>query len=80
MPTASSTFPWFRVTSSTASAPATRSAAPLCHGMLAGWELERIMRFANAAGAIVATQIACSSAMPTSDEVERLLAEATGGQ
>ncbi len=52
----------------------------LCHGMLAGWPLERTMRFANAAGAIVATQIACSEAMPTSAEVERLLAEATGGQ
>ena len=52
----------------------------LCHGLLAGWPLERTMRFANAAGAIVATQIACSEAMPTSAEVERLLAEATGGQ
>jgi len=52
----------------------------LCHGLLAGWPLERTMRFANAAGAIVATQIACSEAMPTSAEVERLLAEATGGR
>ena len=26
----------------------------LCHGLLAGWDIERVMRFANAAGAIVA--------------------------
>lgn len=48
----------------------------LCHGLLAGWELEQIIRFANAAGAIVASRIACSDAMPTADEVEALLAAA----
>jgi 5-dehydro-2-deoxygluconokinase len=47
----------------------------LCHGLLAGWDLERIMRFANAAGAIVAGRIACSDAMPTAGEVEALLTE-----
>ncbi len=46
----------------------------LCHGLLAGWEAGRILRFANAAGAIVASRLACSEAMPTSDEVETLLA------
>ncbi|MGK5630101.1 5-dehydro-2-deoxygluconokinase [Streptomyces sp. URMC 123] len=46
----------------------------LCHGLLAGWGLERTMRYANAAGAIVASRLACSSAMPTPDEVEDLLA------
>jgi 5-dehydro-2-deoxygluconokinase len=46
----------------------------LCHGLLAGWDLERIMRCANAAGAIVASRLACSSAMPTESEVEDLLA------
>jgi 5-dehydro-2-deoxygluconokinase len=46
----------------------------LCHGLLAGWDLERIMRYANAAGAIVASRLACSSAMPTESEVEDLLA------
>jgi 5-dehydro-2-deoxygluconokinase len=45
----------------------------LCHGLLAGWDLERIMRYANAAGALVASRLACSSAMPTADEVEDLL-------
>ncbi len=45
----------------------------LCHGLLAGWDLERIMRFANAAGAIVASRLACSDAMPTAAEVEELL-------
>jgi len=43
----------------------------LCHGLLASWPLERVIRFANAAGAIVATRLACSTAMPGTDEVER---------
>lgn len=58
----------------------------LCHGLLAGWETERIMRYANAAGAIVASRLACSSAMPFPYEVEQALAAgavngtgATGG-
>ena len=48
----------------------------LCHGLLAGWPLAEVVRFANAAGAIVASRLACSSAMPTSAEVMALL---TGG-
>ncbi|WP_432547812.1 5-dehydro-2-deoxygluconokinase [Kineococcus sp. SYSU DK004] len=47
----------------------------LCHGLLAGWDLERVLRFANAAGAIVATRRECSTAMPTTAEVEALLEE-----
>jgi 5-dehydro-2-deoxygluconokinase len=47
----------------------------LCHGLLAGWPLDRVLRFANAAGAFVATRIACSEAMPTTEQVERLLAD-----
>jgi len=46
----------------------------LCHGLLGGWPLERVMRFANAAGAIVASRLACADAMPTPAEVEALLA------
>ncbi|MBA8824338.1 5-dehydro-2-deoxygluconokinase [Saccharopolyspora lacisalsi] len=46
----------------------------LCHGLLAGWGAERTMRFANAAGALVASRLACSSAMPHAHEVEELLA------
>ncbi|HEX4248068.1 MAG TPA: 5-dehydro-2-deoxygluconokinase [Pseudonocardia sp.] len=45
----------------------------LCHGLLAGWPLEQIMRFANTAGAIVASRLACADAMPTLDEVEALM-------
>jgi 5-dehydro-2-deoxygluconokinase len=48
----------------------------LCHGLLSGWDTERVMRFANAAGAIVASRLACSDAMPTQAEVDDLL---TGG-
>ncbi|MFI1221487.1 MULTISPECIES: 5-dehydro-2-deoxygluconokinase [unclassified Streptomyces] len=46
----------------------------LCHGLLAGWPLDRLVRYANAAGAIVASRLACSSAMPFPDEVEEALA------
>lgn len=45
----------------------------LVHGLLAGWGTERIMRFANAAGAHVAGELACSDAMPTEDQVLRRL-------
>lgn len=45
----------------------------LCHGLLAEWPLERMIRFANAAGAIVASRLECSTAMPTTAEVESLL-------
>jgi 5-dehydro-2-deoxygluconokinase len=47
----------------------------LCHGLLAGWDLERTMRFCNAAGAIVASRLACADAMPTDAEVRALLEE-----
>ncbi|WP_326582707.1 5-dehydro-2-deoxygluconokinase [Streptomyces sp. NBC_00481] len=46
----------------------------LCHGLLEGWALEKIMRNANAAGAIVASRLECSSAMPTADEIETAVA------
>ncbi|MER6285894.1 5-dehydro-2-deoxygluconokinase [Streptomyces sviceus] len=45
----------------------------LCHGLLSGWELERTVRYANAAGAHVAARLACSAAMPTPAEVDGLL-------
>jgi 5-dehydro-2-deoxygluconokinase len=48
----------------------------LCHGLLSGWELERLMRFCNAAGAIVASRLACADAMPDEAEVDALLEEA----
>lgn len=47
----------------------------VCHGLLRGWDLERTVRFAGAAGAIVASRLACADAMPDAGEVERLLAE-----
>jgi 5-dehydro-2-deoxygluconokinase len=46
----------------------------LCHGLLAGWPLTRVLRFANVAGAIVASRLECSTAMPTATEVEERLA------
>jgi 5-dehydro-2-deoxygluconokinase len=45
----------------------------LCHGLLAGWDFERTIRFANAAGALVATRLGCADDMPSAAEVEELL-------
>ena len=41
----------------------------LCHGLLAGWPLGRTLEFANTAGAIVASRLECSTAMPDTEEV-----------
>ncbi len=51
----------------------------LCHGLLAGWALERVLRYANVAGAIVASRLECSTAMPTDHEVERFMQELVHG-
>ena len=48
----------------------------LCHGLLAGWGVERTMRFCNAAGALVASRLACADAMPSEAEVDAMLGEA----
>ncbi|MGZ4651042.1 MAG: 5-dehydro-2-deoxygluconokinase [Kineosporiaceae bacterium] len=45
----------------------------LCHGLLAGWDPRTIGRYANAAGALVASRLACSDAMPTGTELEDVL-------
>jgi 5-dehydro-2-deoxygluconokinase len=44
-----------------------------CYGLLQGWPLERILKFANVAGAIVASRLECSTAMPSFEEVEEIL-------
>ncbi|WP_210590531.1 5-dehydro-2-deoxygluconokinase [Streptomyces sp. GESEQ-35] len=49
----------------------------LCHGLLSGWDTRRTVAFANAAGALVAGRLSCSDAMPTEDEVDAKLGEAT---
>ena len=48
----------------------------LVHGLLLSWDLQRILSFASAAGAIVASRLACADAMPTVNEVEALLGRA----
>jgi 5-dehydro-2-deoxygluconokinase len=48
----------------------------LIHGLLADWPLERLMRFCNAAGALVASRLACADAMPDEAEVDALIEEA----
>ena len=47
----------------------------LVHGLLAGWDPVRCARYANAAGAIVASRLACADAMPSLVELEDMLAE-----
>ena len=51
----------------------------LCHGLLNDWPLEKTLRYANAAGAIVASRLECSTAMPTAAEVAAL-AEQTAAE
>ncbi|MEC3976298.1 5-dehydro-2-deoxygluconokinase [Amycolatopsis sp. H20-H5] len=45
----------------------------LIHGLLSGWDPVRIATYANAAGALVASRLACADAMPTAAEIEELL-------
>ena len=52
----------------------------LCVGLLGGWPLADTVRFANAAGAIVASRLECSTAMPTTSEVEAAVADAARGE
>ncbi|HEY7626167.1 MAG TPA: PfkB family carbohydrate kinase, partial [Ilumatobacteraceae bacterium] len=47
----------------------------LAHGLLSGWEPVRIVEYCNVAGAIVASRLLCSDAMPTFEEVEGALEE-----
>lgn len=47
----------------------------LCYGLLQGWDLVEILRFGNVAGAIVASRLECSTAMPTTDEVLAIVKE-----
>jgi 5-dehydro-2-deoxygluconokinase len=49
----------------------------LCHGLLCGWEDERAVAFANAAGGIVASRLLCSQAMPYEYEVLAVIKQAT---
>ena len=51
---------------------ATPSAAACVTACSHGWPLEKILRYANAAGAIVASRLECSTAMPTAAEVAAL--------
>lgn len=50
----------------------------LCHGLLSGWDLARIIRFANIAGAIVASRLGCSVAMPDEAEVSAFMETGSG--
>jgi 5-dehydro-2-deoxygluconokinase len=49
----------------------------LCHGLRADRPLADALRFANAAGALVASRLACADAMPDATEVAALLGDRT---
>lgn len=46
-----------------------------CHALLRNWSLGESVQFASTAGAIVASKLECSTAMPTEDEVSELIAQ-----
>ncbi len=48
----------------------------LCYGLLHEWGLDRIGRFASAAGALVSTRLTCADAMPTVNELADMMGEA----
>lgn len=50
----------------------------LVHGLLAGWAPARIAEYANAAGAVVASRLACADAMPTVAELDAIVASRGG--
>jgi 5-dehydro-2-deoxygluconokinase len=49
----------------------------LIHGLLSGWDLEKIGAFANAAGAYLASELMCADAMPTLEILNKFI-EQTG--
>lgn len=48
----------------------------VCHGLLHEWSLATTIRFASAAGALVAARLECASAMPDEAAVQAVLARA----
>lgn len=50
----------------------------LVHGLLSGWAPLRIAEYANAAGAVVASRLACADAMPTAAELDAIVASRGG--
>jgi len=48
------------------------------HGLLAGWDPVRIAEYANAAGAVVASRLACADAMPSTAELDAIVASRGG--
>jgi 5-dehydro-2-deoxygluconokinase len=47
----------------------------LVHALLHGWDVERAVRLANAAGAYVASQLACADAMPSMEILAPLVGD-----
>ncbi|MDO5035078.1 MAG: 5-dehydro-2-deoxygluconokinase [Actinomycetaceae bacterium] len=45
----------------------------VCHGLLSGWSLKKTIYAASTAGAIVASRLECSTAMPTEPELLALM-------
>lgn len=65
--------PAFRVKAIDTTAAGDTFNAGFAFALAQGWELERCVRFANAAGAIATTAMGAQEAMPTIEEVERFM-------
>ena len=50
----------------------------VCHGLLMAWALEETIRFASAAGALVASRRECATAMPDEAQVRAVLGPRVG--
>ncbi|HLH64804.1 MAG TPA: 5-dehydro-2-deoxygluconokinase [Solirubrobacteraceae bacterium] len=48
----------------------------LAHGLVHGWDLERTLELANAAGALAASRLACADDFGTLEEIEQVMAHA----
>jgi 5-dehydro-2-deoxygluconokinase len=49
----------------------------LVHGLIAGWPLRELLEFCNVAGAIVASRLECSTAMPDETQIREAIATGT---
>jgi 5-dehydro-2-deoxygluconokinase len=65
-------FPSFPVTVVNGLGAGDAFGAAVCFGLLNDLPLEKMVRYANAAGAIVASRLECSTAMPTKGEIVAL--------
>jgi len=70
--------PGFRVTAADTTGAGDVFRGGFIYGVLAGWPVDRTLRFANAAAAISCTRLGAMNGVPALDEVEQLVASVSG--